>query len=436
MDIDWHVYRYILLLFLFILSALFSSSEVALFALDKNKINQIKSASKLIDEYLISLLEYPRRLLVTILIGNTAVNVGASILSVMIALDAADTFKIAPETALLIQIVILTFLVLFFGEIIPKVLATKNPLRVARITAIPLYWISVLIYPLAKTLSDLIKAFVSKIKLDSSRTNLSASEFAELADIGVQSGAIEEEEHGLIHGIVSFRKVTVREAMTPRVDIVAVSERAAPDEVMKIIVESGHSRIPLYKNNLDEIVGVIYAKDLLPYLNNLESHRALSIGKLARKTIFVPEAKIIGELMKEFQEKKVHLGIVVDEYGGTAGLVTMEDILEEIVGDIKDEYDKEENLITQVSENSFIALGKTPIYDLNEAIDVNINSEQEDFDTIGGFILNQAGAIPHEGYAFEYDNYRFTVKEIIKKRVNKVLIEQLCENNNKKNTVD
>lgn len=424
MEVDWY-YRLILLIILLILSAFFSGSEVALFSFDKNKIKELKKTPGILAKYISSLLETPRRLLVTILLGNTLVNVAASILGVTIALDAAPILNISTDIALLIQIILLTVLILLAGEITPKVFASKNPVLFAKIIAVPLYWVSVLIYPVSKILTDVIKFFSVKLKFDRSKSALLSSDLTELANIGVESGTIEEEEHELIHGLVSFKSVTVREVMTPRVDITSIPLDTTFEELMQIITESGHSRIPLYNNNLDDVTGIIYAKDLLPFLADPELKEKISLQTIARPAMFVPETKLISDLLHEFQEKNMHMGIVVDEYGGTAGLVSLEDILEEIVGEIRDEYDKEENEITKLDENSYLVLGKYLIDDLNELFGENFSSENDDYDTVGGFIFNHFGTIPEEGDNFEYGDYKFTVKEIDNKRINKVLIEKI-----------
>ena len=369
-------------------------------------------------------------MLVTILIGNTLVNVGASILSVTLILEMAKSLMWNIEIALLIQIVLLTVLILIFGEITPKVWAAKYPIQFARIAAIPLYWVSILVYPISKTLTDIIKYFVSKLKIDKSSTAMLSSEFTELASLGVEKGTIEEDEQELIDGIVSFKTVTVREVMTPRVDLAAISTETTFDELINQITESGHSRIPLYENSMDTIIGVIYAKDLLPYISNSTLRDNISLRKIARKVMYIPESKLISDLMHEFQNKNMHMGIVVDEYGGTAGLVSLEDILEEIVGEIRDEYDKEENPITKISENSYSVLGKVPIDELNELLDVDLSSENDDYDTIAGFIFTQAGSIPEVGFSFKFDNVTFIVKEVENNRINKILIEKLAEKQN------
>ncbi|RMD51528.1 MAG: HlyC/CorC family transporter [Ignavibacteria bacterium] len=424
METDWF-FKIILLIISLEFSALFSGAEVSLFSLDKKHLSKTKDSSTSI-KYIARLLDSPRRLLVTILIGNTIFNVLTSIVSVTLALDIAHKYGYEVDFILLLQIVLITILVLIFGEITPKVIASRSPLGFSKIISIPLYWISVLLYPAAKILTETIKVSTSKFKYDKSKSALDTSELKDLADLGVESGTLEEEEHELIHGLVTFKKITAREVMTPRVDVVALPENSTFEEALKTITESGHSRIPIYEENLDNILGILYAKDLLPYLGKVQASN-LNLRKICRKAYFIPETKLINELMHEFQDKNIHVGIVVDEYGGTSGLISLEDIIEEIVGEIRDEYDKEENEITQLDDNRYLVLGKTDVAQFNEILKAKLDAENEDFDTIGGFIFNQAGEIPDVDYSFVEGGFKFTVKEISNKRINKVLVERVEE---------
>lgn len=423
MDVGWQG-KLLILLFLFICSAFFSGSEVALFSLDKKKIRQNLASRPILLRYITHLLDFPRRLLVTILIGNTIINVAASIIAVLIALEVAQLFNQSEDFILSIQIVVLTILVIIFGELIPKIIAAQKPITFTKAVAVPLYWISIILYPVAETLTEIIRLSVSKIKFSKTKSAISVEEIPELVNLGHERGTIEQDEKGIIHGIVSFRSVSVQEIMTPRVDMVSVADDTEFDELINIITSSGHSRIPLFKDDLDKITGILYAKDILPFVYNLNLRKDLSLQKIARKVMFVPKTKMINSLMAEFQEKKMHIAIVVDEYGGTAGLITLEDIIEEIIGEIRDEYDKEENPVQKNNDNSYLVLGKLSIDELNELLGTDIKSEDEDYETLGGLVLNQAAAIPKEGYHFILENHKFTVKEVFKKRINKVLIEK------------
>lgn len=429
MFFNWY-YKLILLVVFFFLSAFFSGSEIALFSLDRKKIKNKLSSNPIISRYLLNLLDHPRRLLVTILIGNTIVNVGASIAAVSLALDYSAVSMLSANVVLTIEIILLTVLIVIFGELVPKVWAAKDPLLLAKVVAIPLYWISVIMFPVAETITELIKLSVSKLKFDKRKTAILPEEISDLADISQERGTIEEEEQGLINSIVSLKSVTVQEIMTPRVDIISSDVETNFNELLEIITSTGHSRIPLYENDLDNITGFIYAKDILPYLKNDELKKQTSIKKISRKAMFVPRTKRINDLMYEFQEKKMQIAIVVDEYGGTAGIITMEDILEEIVGEIRDESDQEEVSFTKLGDTNFLALGKIPVNELNDLLETDFSSEDEDYETLGGLVLNSAGHIPKEGYSFVLKNHKFTVKEVANKRIKKVQIEKMPDENN------
>lgn len=424
MEVDW-ILRIGLLIVCFIFSGFFSGSEVALFSLDKKKIKSTFPNSAIVQEYLQNLLENPRRLLVTILIGNTVVNVAASIIAVSLALDIAQSFGFSQNVVLTLQIILLTILILLFGEVTPKIWASKNPAAFSKVVAIPIHWVSVIIYPVSETITEFIRLLVSKIRIDKKKSAINPDEIKELATIGLEKGTIEDEEHELIHSIVGFKTLSVSEIMTPRVDMIAISTDSNFSEVINEITRTGRSRIPLYKEDLDDIVGVIYAKDLLPYFKNAELRKNLSLEKIARKPMFVPKTKMIDSLMHDFQDKKMHIAIVVDEYGGTAGLVSLEDIIEEIIGEIRDEYDKEENPVTKIDEKNYLVLGRISIDEIKETLEININTEEAEYDTVAGLVLNFAGQIPKEGYSFDFENHRFTVKEVLNKRIKKVQIEKL-----------
>jgi CBS domain containing-hemolysin-like protein len=363
-------------------------------------------------------------LLVTILLGNTVINVAASIIAVSLALDYSHNSGFPKNLALTIEIICLTFCILIFGELIPKIWAAKNPVAFAKLISIPLYWLNVLLFPIAEILTEAIRSIIGILKLDKRKSAILSDEITELANLGHERGTIVEEEHGLISSIVNFRSVAVHEVMTPRVDIVSVSTETNFDEMLDIIIKTGHSRIPLYHEDLDEIIGIVFSKDILPYIKNVGSRVNFSLTKIARKAMFIPRTKLISSLMHEFQEKKMHLAIVVDEYGGTAGLITLEDIIEEILGEIRDEYDKEENPVTKVGDNNYIILGKLSIDDLNDLLNTSF-SENNNYETVAGMILNQAGQIPKEGYTSKIDDCTFTVKEIQNKRIKKVQVEKI-----------
>ena len=423
MDFDWSL-QIVILFFLLAASAFFSGSEVALFTIEKRKIKDQFKKHKLLLSYLNILIDRPRKLLVTILVGNTVANVAASIVAVTLAIDLAPVIGLAKELAISLQIVVLTILILLFSELLPKVFASRNPVLFTKITIVPMYWINVLIYPVSEALAELIKATTSKIKIDKTKTVLTKQEISDLSDIGQEKGTLEEEEQELIKSIVSFRQKVAGEIMTPRVDINAISNKFTLDEIVEMINETGHSRFPLYLDDMDNIIGILYAKDILPFLKTDKSNEIVQLSKMVRKAMFVPKEKKVDDLLREFQKRKMHIAIVVDEFGGTSGLITMEDIIEEVVGEIWDEYDREEDSIKEVSDDKFMVLGKTPINEINDVIGVEVINEESDFETVGGFVFKTAGFIPKEGYNFKTGDYTFTVKEVLRKRIKKVLIEK------------
>jgi gliding motility-associated protein GldE len=423
LEIDWS-FKLIILFVLLAASAFFSGSEVALFSLDKRRVKHQFKDHLLLQRYILSLINQPRRLLVTILIGNTIVNVAASIVAVTLAIELSPVIDVAAEVVIFFQIVALTGLILIFGELIPKVVATKNPLLFASVITIPLYWISVLIYPAAEIITELIKVTTSRLNINKVRSVLTKDEISDMTDIGKKKGTLEEEEREIIKSIVSFRNIITSEIMTPRVDINAIPIDMTLNVIIDTINETGHSRFPLYIEDLDKISGILYAKDILPYIKDGKIQTDIKLLSIARKAIFVPKTKRIDDLLNEFQVKKTHIAIVVDEYGGTAGLITLEDIIEEVVGEIWDEYDKEENVIEKIDEDHYIVLGKTSIDEFNEMIGSQVIPDDPDYETIGGLVFKQAGFIPKQGFNFAIGDFNFTVKEVHRKRIKKILIER------------
>lgn len=418
-------YKAVLLLLCFFFSAFFSGSEVALFSLDPKKIKIQFSASPIIQRYLIHLLEFPKRLLVTILIGNTIVNTAVSIIAVSFSLEIIQVYKYPENLVLTIQVILLTLLLVLFGELTPKIFASKNPVFYAKVITIPMYLVHAVMYPVAEVMTELLRLTTSKLPRDKKGSAISHKDFRHAARLGHEHGTLEENEQEMIESLVNYKNVLVNEIMIPRVDIVAIQSSQPLDEIKAIIKTSGHSRIPVYKGDIDEIQGILYAKDLLPYFSKRSTKENFSLQKCMRKVIFVPETKIISELLHEFQEKNIHLAIAVDEYGGTAGLISLEDIIEEIVGEIRYEYDKEEDKIKKSDDNTFYLIGSTALSEVNEYFDLSLSAEDSDFDTIGGYLIHRAGTIPKENFSISVEHYKFTVIEIRKKRVLKIRAEKI-----------
>ena len=424
MEIEW-LYQVILLIVLLLLSAFFSGSEVAFFSIKKKNLEDEFKSSKLIYRYASNLIAFPRRLLISILVGNTVVNVAASIISVSIALEIAHIYRVKVNVILTVQIILITFIIILFGELLPKVFASKHPHLTIRLIAIPLYLFSLVIYPVSESITELIRLTFSKFKFDKTKTAITEKEISDLAELGHERGTLEEDEQDIISSFVEFKSVLVVEVMTPRVDIVAVPHNVSSEGLIETINRSGYSRFPVYKENLDKIIGIVHAKDLLPYLQNKSFIKVETISKITRELLFVPERKKISDMLKEFQQKKMHLAVVVDEFGGTSGLITLEDIIEEIIGEIWDEHDPEENAIKIISSEKISVLGKVPITEVNELIGLELIPISDDYDTIAGLVINRAGDIPKEGYSFNLSNYKLTVKEVLKKRIKRIEIDKV-----------
>ena len=424
MEIEW-LYQVILLIVLLLLSAFFSGSEVAFFSIKKKNLEDEFKSSKLIYRYASNLIAFPKRLLISILVGNTVVNVAASIISVSIALEIAHIYRVKVNVILTVQIILITFIIILFGELLPKVFASKHPHLTIRLIAIPLYLFSLVIYPVSESITELIRLTFSKFKFDKTKTAITEKEISDLAELGHERGTLEEDEQDIISSFVEFKSVLVVEVMTPRVDIVAVPYNVSSEGLIETINRSGFSRFPVYKENLDKIIGIVHAKDLLPYLQNKSFNKVETISKITRELLFVPERKKISDMLKEFQQKKMHLAVVVDEFGGTSGLITLEDIIEEIIGEIWDEHDPEENAIKIISPEKISVLGKVPITEVNELIGLELIPISDDYDTIAGLVINRAGDIPKEGYSFNLSNYKLTVKEVLKKRIKRIEIDKV-----------
>lgn len=424
MEIDW-LYQIFLLLVLLLLSAFFSGSEIAFFSIKQKNLDEDFKSSKLISRYTSNLIAFPRRLLITILVGNTLANVAASIVSVYLALEIARLYNVKVNVILTIQIILITIIILLFCELLPKVFASKHPNLTIKLIVIPLYFFSMIIYPISESITELIRLTFSKIKFDKTKSAITEKEISDLAELGHERGTLEEDEQEIISSFVEFKSVLVAEVMIPRVDIAAVPYNVSSEELIDTINRSGYSRFPIYKENLDKIVGLVHAKDLLQYLRNKSFIKEETISKITRDVLFVPEGKMISEMLKEFQQKKMHMAIVVDEFGGTSGLITLEDIIEEIIGEIWDEHDPEENAIKIVSPEKISVLGKVTITEVNELMGLELFPPSQDYETIAGMIINQAGVIPKEGYSFNLENYKLTVKEVLKKRIKRIEIDKV-----------
>jgi len=384
----------VLIVFLILLSALVSSSEVAYFSLTAEDESDFEKSERKSHKRILKLLKDEKYLLATILVSNNLFNVGIIILSYF-SLDKILSFIENELLRTLLGVVLITFLLVLLGEIIPKIFARSNRKKVATIAAMPLSLFSKIAYPLSTILVRSTSIIEERLSRNADN-EVDIDEIEDAIDLTVDEN-IDKDENRILKGIINFGAINARQIAKPRMDIVALDYECDFEQVHQLIIESGYSRIPVYKEDLDNIEGVLYAKDVLKYIHREKSFKW---QKLIRKVYFVPETKKIDDLLREFQKERTHLAIVFDEFGGTMGLITMEDILEEILGDIKDEYDEKIEIEYQKhDEHNFTFEGKTLINDLTKVLEVD-NDEFEEIkgeaDSLAGLILEITGKLPKQ----------------------------------------
>ncbi|MFA9391072.1 MAG: gliding motility-associated protein GldE [Prolixibacteraceae bacterium] len=413
-----HFLGFFILLLLLIFSALISGSEVAYFSLSPTDKNHLSDSRKKSHDLIRDLLAFPERLLATILVANNFINVGIVILSTYMAHNLVD-FSNAPILGFIIEVVIITFVILLFGEILPKIYASNYSIGFAGVMAMPLKICSKIFAPIIYVLIHSTK-FVNKHMAKYSK-NLSIDELSQAFELTSEEEF--EEDKGILEGIISFGSTSVDQIMTPRIDVVAIEQTANYTKAIQVVTHSGYSRIPVYTDTFDNILGVLYVKDLLPHIDKTES---FNWQNLLRPPYFVPENKKIDDLLKEFQHSKVHMAIVVDEYGGTSGIATLEDILEEIVGDITDEFDDDDRLFSKVNDTTYLFDGKTQLNDFYRICSIDSTSLDEvkgDADTLAGLLLEMKGDFPSMNEKLTHNSIEFTVEDIDKRRIKKIKVE-------------
>jgi gliding motility-associated protein GldE len=420
------VYYFVVFVLLLILSGFFSASEAAYFSLTSTDIERMRPKKDYGSKQVVNLLSHPRKLLITILIGNTVVNISAASLAAVVTLDICLTFGVDPTIGVIIDVVIVTFVLLICAEIIPKIAAVKNAKKVSRNFAFPLTIFFYLFSPAVSIFYTLTQWLSSLLRVGKSKNLVTEEELRSIVDFGEEKGTLHKDEKEMIHSIFEFGETTVREIMVPRIDMICISTDTGFDMLLTIFNKHLHSRIPLYRDKIDNIIGILFAKDLLALANekNTETNEKINLEKLARPAYFVPEQKKIDELLKEFQEQRIHMAIAVDEYGGTSGLVTLEDIIEEIVGEIQDEHDIEPPQYQKLNENEFIVDGSMDLDELNEELLLNLPTE-EGVETIGGFLFGLFGSVPKDKQSVQYHNYKFTVEKIHRRRIQSVRITRM-----------
>ena len=406
----------IIVLFLLFTSALISGSEVAYFSLSASDKYKLRHKGKN-NKRVLSNLESPEKLLATILVTNNFVNIGIVILTASISNNLVS-FVNAPTLQFIFQVVLITFFLLLFGEIFPKVYATHFALRFARFMALPLETLEKLFRPVNAILIH-STGFVNR-RLQKHVKNISMDEISQALELTSDQELSDEKD--ILEGIVKFGNKSVEEIMTPRVDVVSIDMEANFEQVLEVINDSGYSRIPVYIDSFDEISGLLYIKDILQHSHK---NKTFKWQTLIRPPFYVPDTKKISSLLEEFQKTKVHIAIVVDEYGGTSGIVSLEDILEEIVGDITDEFDDEESFFTQLSENVYLFDAKVLLGDFYRVVncdDTIFDEVKGDADTLAGLILEIKGEIPSSKEEVKCKTFTFTIEEVDNRRIKQIKV--------------
>ena len=411
------------LIFLFVLllcSALISGAEVAFFSLTPaNFITEDGKRSKT-QNIVINLLEKPKKLLATILVANNFINIAIVLLFDNLADDlfaGVNTEFYGVDLRFLFEVGLVTFLILLFGEILPKVYASRNKVQFSNFMAYPINVLDTLFSPLSTPMRAVTLYFHEKF--GKQRSFISIDHLSQALELTSEEDTTREEQK-ILQGIVSFGNTDTKQVMRPRMDIFALNEESSFTDIFPEIIENGYSRIPVFRENVDNVIGILYIKDLLPYLNA----KNFDWTSLLREPYFVPENKKLDDLLNEFKDKKNHLAIVVDEYGGTSGLISLEDIIEEIVGDISDEFDDEDLIYSKLDENNFVFEGKTPLKDFYKIAKIEDHTVFEDqkgeADTMAGFLLEISGGFPKKNDVITFLNYSFKIEVIDDKRIKQI----------------
>lgn len=405
----------IAILILLVCVAFMSAAEVAFFSISRKEIDEMSDGLR---KNVLKLLDKPKKLLATILVIHNGVNLSIVILSEFLKEELIPEGALNPIVSFLLQVVLITLIILLFGEVVPKVYGTQNAKSIVKFMARPLLVLNRVMIWITGPLM-LSSAFFTKKK--GAGNSLNAGDLEAVIEL-TKDENVTEEEKKIWKGIVEFGTISVKETMKPRVDVVAIDIESNFKEVIAVILKAGYSRLPVYENSFDKIEGVLYIKDLLPHLNKPET---FEWQKLIRPTYFVPETKKIDDLLKEFQEKKVHMAIVVDEYGGSAGIVTLEDVIEEIVGEINDEFDDEEIVYSRLDDVNFVFEGKTSLINMCRIIDIeysDIEPYVADADTIAGLLLELNGKLPEKEQIIDCERLRFKVESVDKRRIKRVKV--------------
>ena len=392
-------------------SALLTGAEAAYFSLGRARLRRLSDGAKPAGAE--PLIARPHELLVTLLVGITIVNIGGAALAATIA---EDTF--GHRYGVIVEVVMMIVLLTTFGEVLPMTVAVKHPEAFLRVAERPVAGLAWLLSPVRALLAGLSALVVRLVGRGQGQAELSEEELRTLVDVGASEGVVERAEREMIHKVFELEDTLVRSLMVPRTDMFCLDVETPADDILPALREHLHSRVPVYEDSIDVIVGILYTKDLLPYVAGLPAD--FNLRAHLHPPYFVPESKRADALLQEFQAKKLHLAIVVDEYGGTAGLVSLEDLLEELVGEIADEYDEPEHLIHRVDPNTFRVAGKLPIEELNAATGLTIPNHS--YDTVGGWVLDIFGRVPRATERVALPEATVTVEKVERTRIVEVLV--------------
>lgn len=405
------------IVFLLFCSAMVSAAEVALFSLTQKDINILTEQDAAKANLISKLLQRPKKLLATILVANNFSHIGVVIIFSFSGNSIFESID-SPLVKFIVEVILITFLILLFGEVLPKIYASRNNIQFSKAIAMPMTFLDKLLSPISLPMRS-VSIFLHE-KLGKQKSNISVDQLSQALELTSTEDTTSEEQK-ILEGIVSFGNTDTKQVMSPRIDIFALEIEETFAEIYTKIIDKGYSRIPVYRESIDHIEGVLFVKDLIPHINKKE----FDWKKLMREPFFVPENKKLDDLLKEFQSKKSHLAIVVDEYGGTSGLVSLEDVIEEIVGDISDEFDDENLNYSQIDDRNFLFEGKINLKDFYRIVDVDEDTFEDnkgEAETLAGFILEILGNFPKKGQKIHFDKVRFTIEVVDKKRIKQLKV--------------
>ncbi|GGC90085.1 hemolysin [Flavobacterium lutivivi] len=408
---------WLIVFLLLFLSAMISAAEVALFSLSPKDVEKLSSDNPKKGKLLDKILQKPKKLLATLLLANNFLNIGVVIIFSIVGSSLFENI-LSPVIKFVVEVVLVTFLILLFGEVLPKIYASRNSLKFSAFIIVPLSFLDKLLSPISIPMRNISNVLHNK--LGNQKSNISVNQLSQALELTSPDDTTTDEQK-ILEGIVSFGNTDTKQVMSPRIDVFALDITETFSEIYPKIIDKGYSRIPVFEDNIDHIVGVLFVKDLIPHIHKKE----FEWDKIIREPFFVPENKKLDDLLKDFQSMKSHLAIVVDEYGGTSGIVTLEDIIEEIVGDISDEFDDENINFSQIDEKNFIFEGKINLKDFYKITGLEeepFEAKKGEAETLAGFILENLGHFPKKGQKIHFSSTFFVIEAVDKRRIKQIKV--------------